>query len=96
MMRTRDENWARLERQRDEARATLSALDSIFIADQVLRSGFHPHRKVGRVITEILLARHRGQYNAPLTPEISHSDVVAVASHLGVEPDLEPLEVAHV
>ena len=93
---SRDENWARLERQRDEARATLRALDSVVIADVVLRGGFHPYRGSGRAITEILLARHRGQHHAPLIPEIGHSDVVAVASHLGVEPELEPLEAAHV
>ena len=86
----RDENWASLERQRDEARTLLRALDGILIADQVLRAGFHPHRGHGRALVEILLARHRGQHHPPLTPEISHADVVALAAEMGFEADLEP------
>ena len=93
---TREENWAILERQRDSARAQLQSVHTILIADQVLRAGFHPYRGSGRAILEILVARHRGHHDAPLIPEISHSDVVSVAVDVGATPDFEPVEVAHV
>jgi hypothetical protein len=92
-MRTRDENWARLEAQRDEAHALLRGIDSVLIADVVLRAGFHPHHGPGLAILEVLVARHRGQHRAPLIPAIGHSDVVAVASGMGVEPHLEPMSL---
>jgi hypothetical protein len=91
---TRDENWQRLERQRDEAWTLLRALDSVLIADIVLRAGFHPHRGHGRAITEILVARHRAQHRTPLIPKVDISAVLEVAAVLGHQPDLEPTDLA--
>jgi hypothetical protein len=92
--RSRDENWVRLETQRDALAKTLRSLDSVIISDQVLRAGFHPHRGPGRAILEVLVARHRGRHPRPLVPDVDRETVVEVTQALGVEPDLEP-EPAH-
>jgi hypothetical protein len=94
-MRTRDQNWARLEAQRDELAATLRSLDLVIISDQVLRSGFHPLYGPGWAITEILVARHRGCHPRPLVPDVDEETVMEVAQALGAQPDLEA-EPAHV